>query len=171
MNEQEEQTVEHKQIVMIVDDNPTNLGVIADYLEKHSLRILVSRDGEGALKKLTRITPDIILLDVMMPGIDGFETCRRLKENEATRDIPVIFMTALTNPEDKVKGFKAGGVDYVTKPLNQEEVLARVTTHLRIQELQRITQQQQEALQREIAARKKAEQALREAREKPHVQT
>jgi len=123
------------QAILIVDDNPTNIGVIAEYLEGQGFDILVARDGESGVKKAEYAHPDLILLDVMMPGFDGFEMCKRLKENSLTRDIPVIFMTALSGVEHKVKGFEIGAVDYVTKPLHQEEVLARVTTHLRIQAL------------------------------------
>ncbi len=121
--------------ILLVDDNPMNLGVLADYLESQNFVILVARDGESALEKAAYALPDIILLDVMMPGLDGFETCRLLKENELTQKIPVIFMTALAETTDKVRGFNAGAVDYVTKPLQQDEVLARVNTHLRLREL------------------------------------
>ncbi len=121
--------------ILIVDDTPVNLGVIVDYLESYGFGIRIARSGENALKRVHYDPPDIILLDVLMPGIDGFETCRRLKADETTKDIPVIFMTSLTSPEDKVKGFEVGAVDYVTKPLHQEEVLARITTHLRLRDL------------------------------------
>ncbi len=122
-------------IVLIVDDNATNLGVAADHFREHGFRIMTATNGELGLKRAKLGHPDIILLDVMMPDIDGFETCRRLKADSATQDIPVIFMTALANVEDKVKGFEVGGVDYITKPFQHEEVLARVTTHLRIRDL------------------------------------
>lgn len=121
--------------LLIVDDNPTNLGVIADYLEDSGFAILIARDGESGVDKAMYALPDLILLDVMMPGIDGFETCRRLKSHETTKNIPVIFMTALSETEHKLDGFRAGAVDYVTKPLQQEEVLARITTHLQLREL------------------------------------
>jgi len=124
-----------KYTILIVDDTPTNIGVVTDYLADYGFEILIARDGEKALQRSRYTRPDLILLDVMMPGIDGFGTCRRLKADEVTKDIPVIFMTALANPEDKVRGFEVGGVDYVTKPLHQEEVLARITTHLRIRDL------------------------------------
>ena len=127
---------ENRGTLLIVDDIPTNLKVLADYLVEAGFEILVATDGEGALERLKHVQPDLIFLDVMMPGIEGFETCRRLKANEATWDIPVIFMTALTEAEDKVRGFEAGGVDYVTKPIHQEEVLARVNTHLTLHRLQ-----------------------------------
>lgn len=132
--------------ILIVDDMPVNLRVIVDYLEGCGFRIRVARSGERALKRVQYDQPDLILLDVLMPGIDGFETCRRLKADAATRDIPVIFMTALTDPEDKVKGFEAGGVDYVTKPLHQEEVLARIVTHLSMRDMTRSLQEQNEQL-------------------------
>lgn len=121
--------------ILIVDDTPINLGVIVDYLESYGFGIRIARSGENALKRVHYDQPDIILLDVLMPGVDGFETCRRLKADASTKDIPVIFMTSLTSPEDKVKGFEVGAVDYVTKPLHQEEVLARITTHLRMRDL------------------------------------
>ncbi len=130
--------------ILIIDDSPINLSVIVDYLEEASFELMVARDGESGLEIAQRAQPDLILLDVIMPGIDGFETCRQLKANENTQDIPVIFMTALTSIEDKVKGFSVGGVDYITKPIQQEEVLARVTTHLKIkvltEHLQKINQ-------------------------------
>jgi two-component system sensor histidine kinase/response regulator len=103
---------------------------------------MVAQSGEEAIELAERFTPDIILLDILMPGIDGFETCRHLKTKEATKDIPVIFMTTLTDTVDKVKGYNCGGVDYITKPLHHEEVLVRVKTHLSIQKLhQRIRKQ------------------------------
>ncbi len=107
--------------------------------------------------------PDIILLDVLMPGIDGFETCRRLKENETTQEIPVIFMTALTETVDKVKGFEAGAVDYLTKPLQHEEVLARVNAHLTIRKFQQQLQEQNVLLQQKNALLEKQKRELRES--------
>lgn len=139
--------------VLIVDDSPTNLGVIFDFLDKLGFTIMVAQDGASGLDKITFTVPDLILLDAMMPGLDGFEVCRRLKQNSATRATPVIFMTGLTSVENKVKGFEAGAVDYVTKPVQEEELLARMVTHLRLHSL---TQQ----LQREINDRQQAEQAL-----------
>jgi signal transduction histidine kinase len=124
-----------KPIVLIIEDNPNNLGVIVEYLEEAAFKTLVARNGETGIKRAALVQPNIILLDVMMPGIDGFETCRRLKADEKTQDIPVIFMTALDSQEDKVKGFDVGAVDYITKPIQHQEVLARVSTHLRIRDL------------------------------------
>ncbi len=120
-------------LILIVDDNATNLAVITDYLAEQGFKMMIARNGEICLKRAQIAKPSLILLDVMMPGIDGFETCRRLKADESTKDIPVIFMTALNDVEDKVKGFQMGGVDYITKPIQHEEVFARVKTHLRIQ--------------------------------------
>ncbi len=119
-----------KDTVLIVDDNTRSLGVIVNYLEAFSIDTLIASNGEAALKRARYASPDIILLDILMPGIDGFETCRRLKSEEETKEIPVIFMTALTDTEHMIKGFSAGAVDYITKPVQQEELLARVTTHL-----------------------------------------
>lgn len=121
--------------ILIVDDTPLNLGVVVDYLESYGFGIRIARSGETAIKRVRYAQPDLILLDILMPGMDGIETCRRLKTIKAAKDIPIIFMTSLTTVEDKVRGFDAGAVDYVTKPLNQEEVLARVKTHLRVRDL------------------------------------
>jgi signal transduction histidine kinase/serine phosphatase RsbU (regulator of sigma subunit) len=134
-------------LILIVDDNPSNLSLLSDYLEEQGFKTRIATNGEITLQRAQYIQPALILLDVMMPpGIDGFETCRRLKAEAQTRHIPVIFMTALTNIEDKVKGFEVGAVDYVTKPIQHEEVLARVTTHLRIQELTFTLKQQNEEI-------------------------
>ncbi len=127
--------------ILVVDDKPENLDVLINYLDTHGFTILVAQEGEEAYQLAEEFAPDIILLDVMMPGIDGFETCRRLKQHERTREIPVIFMTALSDTAQKVKGFQAGGVDYITKPLQQEEVLARIETHVTLRSLQRNLQQ------------------------------
>ena len=116
--------------VLIVDDTPTNLRVAVGYLEARGFRVLIAQEGEEGLRRARLVQPDLILLDVMMPGIDGFETCRRLKACADTGDIPVIFMTSLADVEDKIAGFRAGGVDYVTKPLQVEELIERITTHL-----------------------------------------
>ncbi len=139
-----------KDAVLIVDDTPTNLEVLVEYLTGAGFDVFVATDGESALEQVGHALPDLILLDVMMPGIDGFETCRRLKGDEATRDVPVIFMTALSETVDKVKGFEVGAVDYVTKPIQHEEVLARVNTHLTIRSLQRRLEAQNAHLEREL---------------------
>jgi diguanylate cyclase (GGDEF)-like protein/PAS domain S-box-containing protein len=131
--------------ILIVDDIPANLGVVVDYLEDNNFQVMVAQDGEEAVERAQLMQPDLILLDVMMPGVDGYETCRRLKMIESTRDIPVIFMTALAETCDKVSAFAAGGVDYVTKPFQVEELLARITTHLtlRAQQMQLLTRNAQ----------------------------
>ncbi|NUN14056.1 MAG: hybrid sensor histidine kinase/response regulator, partial [Myxococcales bacterium] len=146
--------------ILIVDDNPTNVTVLLEYLSDSGFKVLVAEDGQSALEQVAYLKPDLILLDVMMPGVDGFETCRRLKEKEETRDIPVIFMTSLADTLDKVKGFNIGAVDYITKPIQYEEMLARVTTHLTLRNLQRQLQAQNLRLQEEIAERQKLIQEL-----------
>src|ERR1043165_2505768 len=128
--------------ILIVDDTPANLGVLVETLGAAGYQLMVAEDGEEALAQTEQTQPDLILLDVMMPGIDGFETCRRLKPRDSTRDIPVLFMTALSEITDKVKAFGAGGVDYITKPIEHEEALARVRTHLALRRLRRELQQQ-----------------------------
>ncbi len=133
--------------ILIIDDNPANLGLLFDYLETKGFKVLVDTDGESALKAISKAKPDIILLDILMPGADGFEICRRLKANFKTCDIPVIFMTALTDSADEVKGLELGAVDYITKPLQVEKVLARVTTHLTIRTLQKQLQEKNDKLE------------------------
>ena len=142
--------------VLVVDDNVTNLKVASEHLKAAGYRVLTARDGESAIGRAVLARPHLILLDVQMSGIDGLETCRRLKSNPQTGDIPIIFMTVLSNIEDKLKGFEAGGVDYVPKPFQVEELLARVNTHLTLFHLQK-------RLLGEIAERKMAELALRKA--------
>ena len=123
--------------VLIVDDTPANLGVIVESLEAHGFRVVVAQRGQEALQRAGYVKPDLILLDVMLPDLNGFEICRRLKAQSSTRDIPVIFMTSLVSVEDKVAGFAAGGVDYVTKPLQVEEVRSLVDTHLSLRTMQK----------------------------------
>ena len=121
--------------VLLVDDQPANLDVLCDLLEARGCSILLAPSGGIALKTATRALPDVVLLDIMMPEIDGYETCRRLKRNPVTAGIPVIFITARDMKEDIVAGFDAGGVDYITKPFQEEEVIARVETHVRMNRL------------------------------------
>ena len=116
--------------ILIVDDVPANLDVLSQALEAAEYNVLVATDGEMAIKVAHQSQPDLVLLDVMMPGIDGFETCRRLKADDQTQDIPVIFLTARDELEGVLEGFYAGGVDYVSKPFQKEEVLIRIRTHL-----------------------------------------
>ncbi|XXT23360.1 response regulator [Sorangium sp. So ce429] len=148
--------------ILIVDDVPANLAVAIDHLEEHGFEIGIAQDGEEALERAELLQPDLILLDVvLMPGMDGLETCRRLKARASTREIPVIFMTALAETADKVAGFEAGGVDYVTKPFQLDEVVARVKTHLTMHAMRRKIEAQNAQLQREIAMREQFESALR----------
>src|SRR4051812_2006345 len=128
--------------ILIVDDTPANLGVLVETLGTAGYQLMVAEDGEEALAQTAQTQPDLVLLDVMMPGLDGFETCRRLKLRDSTRDIPVLFMTALNEIGDKVKAFAAGGVDYITKPIEHEEALARVRTHLTLRRLRRALEEQ-----------------------------
>ena len=121
--------------ILIVDDIATNLNVLCQALESEGYNVIAAPSGEVALKIATQTPPDLILLDIMMPGIDGFETCRCLKAQPATADVPVIFITARDETQSIIKGLKVGGVDYITKPFRHEEVRARVRTHLTIKQL------------------------------------
>lgn len=118
-------------VVLIVDDVPENLALLSDALDDDGYMVVVATDGAGALERVRHIVPDVILLDAVMPGIDGFETCRRLKADTTLRHVPIVFMTGLTDTEHVVQGFAAGGTDYVTKPIQPAEVLARIATHIR----------------------------------------
>jgi PAS domain S-box-containing protein len=151
--------------ILIVDDTPANVGVVVDSLEARGIRVLVALDGMEALERAAFAQPDLILLDVKMPGIDGFETCRRLKRDERTRDIAVIFMTSLTGHEDRVEGFSSGGVDYVTKPLRVDEMLARVGVHLELRAMHKQLVAQNRQLLDEVAVRKETEAALEQVRD------
>lgn len=146
--------------ILIVDDVPANLEVVSRQLENHGYRAVVAQGGEEGVERARLVLPNLILLDVLMPGVDGFETCRRLKASTQTRDIPVIFMSALTDTADKLTGFEVGAVDYVTKPLNGAEVLARINTHLTLHTLRRKLEEQNAQLQQEIAAREQIQVAL-----------
>jgi sigma-B regulation protein RsbU (phosphoserine phosphatase) len=137
--------------ILLVDDNSTNLQMLVHLLEKSvGGRLLVAKNGETALNIARKSKPDLILLDIMMPGIDGFEVCRRLKADAVTSPIPVIFLSALDETADKVKGLQLGAVDYVSKPFQAEEVIARVNTHLTIHRLGREVQEQRDQLEHEL---------------------
>lgn len=144
-------THQMKATILIVDDIPANLNVLRKALEPEGYTILGATSGEFALQIATRAIPDLILLDVMMPGIDGFETCRRLKAEPSTANIPVIFITAKVEQEEVVTGFRVGGVDYITKPFKNEEVLARVETHLKINQLTKSLLQKNKELEEALA--------------------
>ena len=141
--------------ILIVDDIPTNIKVLVDYLDQAGFKISVAKSGESALEKVRKVSPDLILLDVMMPGIDGFETCRRFKANPESQNIPIVFMTALSDVADKVKGLQLGAVDYITKPIQLEETLARIHVHL-------AWKNAEAQLINEITERKQAEAALQQ---------
>ncbi|MEB3295669.1 MAG: response regulator [Synechococcales bacterium] len=129
-------------LVLIVDDTQTNLEVLSETLETAGLEVAIALSGEQALEQLQYSQPDLILLDVMMPGIDGFEVCQRLKQSPATQHIPVIFMTALADIVHRIQGLELGAVDYITKPFHEKEVLVRVATHLQLSQLTRHLEQQ-----------------------------
>ncbi|MEK8019783.1 MAG: response regulator, partial [Candidatus Parabeggiatoa sp.] len=118
--------------ILIVDDDENNLDILHNCLQEAGFKVPAVKSGEAALKRVNHIKPDLILLDVMMPGIDGFETCRRLKKNKATKDTPIIFITGKTDFVDKIKGLEIGAVDYISKPFQPVEVIARVKKHLTI---------------------------------------
>ncbi|SCW33669.1 response regulator transcription factor [Ancylobacter rudongensis] len=123
-------SVERRDIVLVVDDSPETLSLLTDALEAAGATVLVATEGANALALVERITPDVVLMDAVMPGMDGFETCRRLKRNKSVAHVPVIFMTGLSETEQIVKGLEAGGVDYVTKPISPDELIARIRVHL-----------------------------------------
>ncbi len=143
----------HNHRILVIDDVPANLAVVSEHLVQSGFRIMVAGSGEAGLKIAQSTLPDLILLDVMLPGVDGYEVCRLLKADIKTRDIPVIFMTAMTETADKVKGFKVGGVDYITKPLQQEEVLVRVSTHLYLRELTLKLEEAKQDLEQRVVER------------------
>jgi two-component system, NtrC family, sensor kinase len=149
--------------ILIVDDTPENLEVLSESLVTAGYRVAVAIDGESAVEQATFAPPDLILLDIMMPGIDGFETCLRLKSSPITQDIPVLFMTALSETESKIRGFSLGAVDYISKPFQREEVLARVRVHLQLRHFAQTQIQQNQLLKQENEHRKQAEAQLVQA--------
>lgn len=151
-------------VILVVDDSPLNLKFVLTSLRRADFTVLSAEDGESGLQMVDEHHPDLILLDIMMPGIDGFEVCRRLKANPDTRAIPVIFMTALSDTVDKVKGFDVGAADYVTKPVDVTELIVRVHTQLKIYNLQKDLQAQNQRLVDENQKRKRVQDALRESR-------
>jgi DNA-binding NtrC family response regulator len=169
-----------KEKLLIADDNPVNINVLRDALEPHGYEILAAPNGDTALKIAQRALPSLILLDIMMPGLDGFSVCRLLKTIDATREIPVIFLTARQEMESLAEAFQAGGVDYVTKPFQAEEILIRIDTHLRTRRLTRELTEKNAALEQrtaeltaaneqlrlEVSRRERAEDAVQAADEK-----
>ncbi|MDD2733316.1 MAG: response regulator [Desulfuromonadaceae bacterium] len=168
----EETTDRHSGRILVVDDTTANLQLLTKLLTGHGYAVYPASDGGLALEFVRTTLPDLILLDIRMPGMDGFEVCRRLKEDARTRAVPVIFISILEDERDKVQGFRAGAVDYITKPFQPEEILARIQTHLRLRELtERLEQKVAErtkalesmnmALEEEIRERRRAEESQR----------
>ena len=147
--------------ILIVDDIRDNLRLLSGLLVAEGYTVRPVADGRLALSSAKAKPPDLILLDIMMPGLSGYEICAQLKTDPRTRDIPIIFISALNEVFDKVKAFTAGGVDYITKPFQSEEVLARVKTHLAFRYLQITLQAKNLQLQQEVAERQRAEDALK----------
>src|SRR6187402_1374932 len=142
---------EHPLSILLVDDTPTNLQVLTQTLQGLGHKLLAANSGKTALAVAQRAKPALILLDVMMPEMDGFQTCERLKADPELEDSAVIFCTALSDVDAKVRGFELGAVDFITKPYQAEEVIARVTTHLAIQQLASSLRQRNERLAQELA--------------------
>jgi len=152
--------------ILIVDDTQPDLKLLSDILRKAGYRVRPATDGELALRSVQAKLPGLVLLDIQMPGLDGYEVCRRLKDSEDTRDIPVIFISVEGGLVNKIKAFGLGGVDFITKPFESEEVLARVTTHLSLLKAQKEIKEKNLQLQQEITERKQAEESLRKSEEK-----
>ena len=150
--------------ILIVDDNLANLKILATLLKDHNYQVKKAIDGESALIAIETDTPDLILLDIKMPDLNGYEVCERLKANLKTQNIPIIFISALNEVFDKVKAFEVGGIDYITKPFQEEEVLARVKSQLTIQKQKQLLEKERETLKQEIKQRKEAEAILYQSR-------
>jgi len=138
-----------QQTVLVVEDSPVNRKILSRLLTKKGYRVLTAETGEAALEQVKAEQPDLIVLDIMLPGMDGYTTCKHLKDDKDTCDIPVIFISSLDATEDKIGGFEAGGVDYITKPFHPAEVMARICTHLRLCHLQRCQEEQNRQLEME----------------------
>jgi len=152
--------------ILVVDDSKSDLKLLSGILKDAGYRVRPASDGELALRSVQARLPALILLDIEMPGLDGYEVCRRLKDAKDTRDIPVIFITVRANLVDKVKAFSVGGVDYISKPFEPEEVLARVATHLALWKTQKEIKEKNLKLRQEIVERKKVEKTLADSEEK-----
>jgi len=156
--------------ILVVDDTPANLKLLMDLLNTQGYKVRPAPDGKIALAAVAARKPDLILLDIKMPDMDGYEVCRRLKENKQTQEIPIIFISALTSLEDRIKGFAVGGVDFITKPFQREEVLARINTHLQLfqmqQNLENLVDERTEELNKAYQSLQKSETEAREAEKK-----
>ena len=146
--------------VLVVDDNHDNLRLLTGILTEKGYKVRPAPSGLLALKSVQSTLPDLVLLDIKMPEMDGYEVCRRLKADERTRDVPILFISALAEVTDKIKGFSVGGVDYITKPFQHEEVLARVKTHVSLSRANKRIEEQNLRLQKETMERKQAEKEL-----------
>ncbi len=159
--------MEHESTLLIIDDQAESLGWLHDLFLRSGYKVLLADSGELALSAAPSSKPDLILLDVLMPGLDGYETCRRLKSNESTRDIPVIFLSSLDDAQDRIKGFQAGGIDFIQKPFNEEEALLRVRTQTDLRRLRLKLEEEvlrrTQALEEEIAVRIEVESRLRKS--------
>ncbi|MEG4975256.1 EAL domain-containing protein [Microcoleus sp. K4-B3] len=162
-------SMSYSNTILVVDDVPANLGILADFLSEASFEVLVAQDGESAIQKINYVIPDLILLDIMMPGIDGFETYERLKENPLWSQIPVIFITALSETDNVVKGLSLGAVDYIIKPFQKEEVLARIKTHLDLRHLTTTIEAKNQHLLQEIGEHAKARADLKQLNQKLEI--
>ncbi len=149
--------------ILVVDDTPSNLQVLFAYLEDAGFKVLLAQNGNRALKIIEAWLPDLILLDILMPEINGFELCRYLKKQAVTKDIPIIFLTALSETNSKIQGFAVGGVDYITKPIEQQEVVARINTHVALKTANQNLAQRNQELETEIQQRQRVEQKLNQA--------
>ena len=149
--------------ILVVDDTPSNLQVLFAYLENAGFKVLLAQNGNRALEIIRACLPDLILLDVLMPEINGFDLCRQLKEQPQTKNIPIIFLTALSETNSKIQGFAVGGVDYITKPIEQQEVVARIKTHLALKTTKQDLTQRNQELESEIQQRQEIEQQLQQA--------
>ncbi|MCU7940758.1 MAG: sigma-54-dependent Fis family transcriptional regulator [gamma proteobacterium symbiont of Bathyaustriella thionipta] len=137
----------YQETLLLVDDNPTNLQVLYQTLEGHGYKLLLAKNGEDALNIINKVHPALVLLDIMMPGMDGYEVCQQIKSNADIADVAIIFLSALDDVKDKVKGFKSGAVDYISKPFQSEEVIARVETHIKIRQLEKTLEQKNKQLE------------------------
>jgi signal transduction histidine kinase len=160
MNSQEPPV--QKESILIVDDNPANLRLLSQMLAKQGYKVRAVISGARALEAVQANPPDLVLLDILMPEMSGYQVCEHLKADETTRDIPIIFISALDATEDKIQAFTAGGVDYITKPFQAKEVVARIETHMALRNLQKQLQEKNVQLEQEITERKQAEVTLRQ---------
>jgi PleD family two-component response regulator len=152
-----------KESILIVDDTPANLQLLAQMLSEQGYKVRMAQDGTMALMSIQSSPPDLILLDIMMPELNGYEVCSKLKASSLTKDIPIIFISALNEVFDKVKAFEVGGVDYITKPFQAQEVLARVEHQLHIRRLTQQLLEQNALLQQEVHRREIAEAEVRKS--------